>query len=152
MKRLILIVLYALFLCGGLSAQSINADKTNLVNFIQRMYKHSPFDIKLVKDYESTYLVSVVVLDPAKYGGSESTMQRVASVKAMSQASRFLNGSKITDDIVITTSETDDGQVTTEMVETLVEKSIGYVNALEQFVNFTSDDEKRIFIYGKKID
>ena len=91
-------------------AQSFNADKTALTNFLIRMYKHAPFDVKVVNDYSDNYLVSAVVLDPAKYGGNESTMLRVASVKAMSQASRYFNGSSITADLLITTKEDAEGK------------------------------------------
>ena len=85
-------------------AQNFNADMTALSKFVQRMYTASPFEgVKLLEDYDNQYLLSVIVLDPAKYGNNESTMTRVASVKAISESSRFFNGSRINTDLVITT-------------------------------------------------
>lgn len=133
-------------------SQSFNADKTALTNYLIRMYKHAPFDVKVVNDYNDNYLVSAVVLDPAKYGGNESTMLRVASVKAMSQASRYFNGSQISMDLIITTTEQSDGEVNTEVIEKIKENSIGYVNQLEHLSNFTNDEGKQVFLYMKQID
>ena len=133
-------------------AQNFNADKTALTNFLIRMYKHAPYDVKVVNDYSDNYLVSAVVLDPAKYGGNESTMLRVASVKAMSQTSRYFNGSSITADLLITTKEDADGNANTEIIEKIKENTVGYVNQLEHLSNFTNDDGKQVFLYMKQID
>ena len=133
-------------------AQNFNADKTALTNFLIRMYKHAPYDVKVVNDYSDNYLVSAVVLDPAKYGGNESTMLRVASVKAMSQASRYFNGSSITADLLITTKEDADGNANTEIIEKIKENTVGYVNQLEHLSNFTNDEGKQVFLYMKQID
>ena len=133
-------------------SQSFNADKTALTNFLIRMYKHATFDIKVVENYDNHYLVSAVILDPAKYGGSESTMLRVASVKAMSQASRYFNGSSITADLLITTKEDAEGNANTEIIEKIKENSIGYVNQLEHLSNFTNKEGKQVFLYMKQID
>ena len=133
-------------------SQSFNADKTALTNFLIRMYKHAPFDVKVVNDYNDNYLVSAVVLDPAKYGGNESTMLRVASVKAMSQASRYFNGSQISMDLIITTTEQSDGEVNTEVIEKIKENSIGYVNQLEHLSNFDNDSGQKVFLYVKQME
>ena len=134
------------------SAQGINADKTALTNFLKRMYQHATFDVKVVEDYDHHYLVSAVVLDPAKYDGNESTMMRVAGVKAVSQASRFLNGSNISEDLIVTTREESDGNINTETIEKIKETSIGYVNELEHLSNFRNDEGKQVFLYVKQID
>ena len=147
-----ILFIFVLLLSGNINAQSFNADKTALTNFLVRMYKHATFDIKVVEDYDNHYLVSVVILDPAKYGGSESTMLRVASVKAMSQASRYFNGSSITADLLITTKEDAEGNANTEILEKIKEKSIGYVNQLEHLSNFRNDEGKQVFLYAKQID
>ena len=133
-------------------AQNFNADMTALSKFVQRKYTASPFEgVKLLEDYDNQYLLSVIVLDPAKYGNNESTMTRVASVKAMSESSRFFNGSRITTDLVITTKEDGRSNVTTEMLEKINEKSIGYVKSLSQLTNFPDADNKRVFVYFKQL-
>ena len=150
--RLILFSLALVLLPHWGAAQGINADKMALTNFLKRMYQHATFDVKVVEDYDHHYLVSAVVLDPAKYGGNESTMMRVASVKAMSQASRYFNGSSITADLLITTKEDTDGNANTEIIEKIKENTVGYVNQLEHLSNFTNDEGKQVFLYMKQID
>jgi hypothetical protein len=133
-------------------AQSYNTEKTALSNFLIRMYKNAPYDVKIVEDYDNNYLVSAVLLDPSKYSGNENAMLRVASVKAMSQASRYFNGSSITADLVITTKEDAQGNANTEIVEKIRENSIGYVKQLEHLSNFTNDEGKQVFIYLKQVE
>jgi hypothetical protein len=149
-RLLILITTLSLSVLGF--TQQFNADKTALTNFLIRMYKHAPYDVKVVNDYSDNYLVSVVVLDLAKYGGNESTMMRVASVKAMSQASRYFNGSQISMDLIITTTEQSDGAVNTEVMEKIKENSIGYVNQLEHLSNFDNDSGQKVFLYMKQME
>ena len=70
--RKIIFLLTIIFLPTLILAQEYNAEKTTLTNFLIRMYKYAPYDVKVVNDYSDNYLVSAVVLDPAKYGGNES--------------------------------------------------------------------------------
>ena len=129
------------------SAQSYNQEKTALTNFLVRMYENAPFDgVKAVEDYDNAYLMSVVKLDPKKYI-SESALNRVASVKAMSQASRFFNGSNITDDMIIRITERADGSSDTEIIENIRENSVGYVKQLEHLANFPAKDGMQVFIF-----
>lgn len=148
---------WTLFLTALMSvssfAQNFNADMTALSKFVQRMYTASPFEgVKLIEDYDNQYLLSVIVLDPAKYGNNNSTMTRVASVKAMSEASRFFNGSQITMDLVITTKDDGQSNITTEMLEKINENAIGYVKALSLMTSFANDEGKHVFVYYKQMD
>ena len=146
MKHLIFL-LSAILYGFSLSAQSYNQERTALSNFLVRMYENAPFDgVKAVEDYDNSYLMSVVKLDKEKYK-SESALNRVASVKAMSQASRFFNGSNITDDMIIRTTEKADGTSDTEIIENIREHSVGYVKQLEQLTNFTAKDGQQVFIF-----
>lgn len=128
-------------------AQGYNTEKTDLTNFLVRMYENAPFEgVRAVDDYEQQYLISVLTLEKAKYT-NESVMFRVAGVKAMSQASRFFNGSSITSDLIIRTSEKSDGTGDTEMIETINEKSVGFVKSLELLTNFDIENGRMVFIY-----
>ena len=128
-------------------AQGYNTEKTSLTNFLVRMYENAPFEgVRAVDDYEQQYLISVLTLEKAKYP-NESAMFRVAGVKAMSQASRFFNGSSITNDLIIRTSEKSDGTGDTEMIETINEKSVGFVKSLELLTNFDIENGRMVFIY-----
>jgi hypothetical protein len=135
-----------------LFSQGYNQERVSLTNFLIRMYENAPFEgVRVVDDYEHKYLISVLSLETAKYE-NESQMNRVASVKAMSQANRFFNGSRITSDLVIrTTTAQSNGETDTELIESINEHSFGYVQSLEQLTNFSDENARTIFIYCTEI-
>ena len=111
------------------------------------MYNSAPFEgVRAVEDYDNAYLISVLALDKEKYL-TESVLNRVASVKAMSNASRYFNGSSITQEMIIHTTEKSDRSSDTEIIENIRENSVGYVKALEQLTNFTHADGQVVFIF-----
>lgn len=121
--------------------------------FVERMYNSAPFEgVKVMKDYDREYILSVVVITIANYN-TEQEMNRVAMVKAQRQVSTFYNGATITSDLVITTSENPvDSTVTTTLTETIRERSIGYVRQLELLTNFiVQQGAKMVFVYHKKL-
>jgi hypothetical protein len=154
MKKILLLstILFSI----SANAQSFNEDKTAFSNFIKRMYTAKPFEgVKIVDDYANQYLVSVISLDKAKYT-SESIMNRVAQVKAQSQASTFLNGATISMDMVITTKDTKDstGNISTivETMEQIKQNSMGFSQGLELLTNFDNSDKLRVvFIYIREL-
>lgn len=154
MKTIILFLV--LISCLTAKSQSFNEDKTAFSNFIKRMYTAAPFEgVKIVDDYDHQYLVSVISLEKAKYT-SESIMNRVAQVKAQSQASTFLNGATISMDMIITTKETKDStdNVTTiiETVEQIKQNSVGFSRGLELLINFNSSDNlSMVFVYIREL-
>ena len=146
MERILIITINLLITLCAFS-QSYNQEKTALTNFLVRMYENAPFDgVKAVEDYDNAYLMSVVKLDKTKYK-TDAALNRVAQVKAMSQASRFFNGSDITDDIIILTTEKADGTSDTEIIENIREHSAGYVKQLEHLTNFSASDGQQVFIF-----
>lgn len=146
MKSVVLAVM-CLFIGLAAYAQNYNQEKTALANFLTRMYEDAPFEgVKAVEDYENAYLMSVVKLDKGKYK-TESALNRVASVKAMSQASRFFNGSNVTEDMVIHTTENADGTSDTEIIENIREHSTGYVKQLELLTNFPAKDGLHVYVF-----
>jgi hypothetical protein len=154
MKIIIILIVLAFSITAN--AQSFNEDKFAFSNFIKRMYSATPFEgVKIVNDYDHQFLVSVISLDKAKYT-SESIMNRVAQVKAQSQASTFLNGATISMDMVITTKETKDStyKITTiiETIEQIKQNSSGFSQGLELLTNFDNADGKRgVFVYMREI-
>ena len=154
MKNLLLL----LSLTFSISAfgQSFSDEKVSLMNFIKRMYTAKPFEgVKIVDDYDHQYLISVISLEKAKYT-SESTMNRVAQVKAQSQASTFLNGATISMDMVITTKEfkdsTNNVKTIVETVEQIKQNSVGFSQGLELLTNFDNTDNLRmVFIYIREM-
>ena len=153
MKKIL--ILFSLFLSLSAFGQSFNEDKTSMTNFIKRMYKATPFEgVKIIDDYDHQYLVSVLSLDKAKYT-SPSLMNRVAQVKAISQANTYLNGSSISTDIVIKTTEQKAGDKTNtvvESIESIKENAVGFSQGLELLTNFDDEQSKRmVFIYYREI-
>lgn len=132
--------------------QGYSSEKVSLTNFIKRMYTSKPFEgVKIVDDYEHQYLISVISLEKSKYT-NESTMNRIAQVKAQSQASTFLNGATITMEMLITTKETKDStnnvKTIIETVEKIKQNSVGFSQGLELLSNFDNTDSPRtIFVY-----
>lgn len=147
MKR-VLIILLSLLSCFAISAQSYNTQKVSLTNYLVRMYNSAPFEgVRVVDDYDFRYLISVLSLNKSKYD-DESTMNKVASVKAMSQASRFFSGSRISSELIIRTSDKSDGTSDTEIIENIQENSVGYVKSLELLTCFPQKETNEVvFIF-----
>ena len=153
MKKLILFI--ALGFSITANAQSFNEDKNSMVNYLKRLYTAAPFEgVKIVEDYDHQYLVSVLSLDKAKYT-SPSLMNRVAQVKAQSQANTYLNGSSISSDVVIKTTEQKAGDKTNtvvESIESIKENAVGFSQGLELLTNFDDEQSKRmVFIFYREI-
>ena len=132
-------------------SQSINDDKTSLTNFIKRMYNAAPFEgVKVIDDYDHQYFISVLSLEKAKYT-NDAMMNRVAQVKGQSQANIFFNGSTISSDLVIKTTEnksTDKPSTAVETIESIKENAMGFVKSMELLTNFDNPDGKRmVFLF-----
>lgn len=152
LNTFILNIVALLALAPAAFAQGFNAEKKELSDFLTRMYKSEPFEgVRVVTDYENAYLLSVLTLDRSKYQ-NESVMNRVASVKAMSEASRYFNGSSISSELIIHTKEAPDGASDTWIIEDIREHSFGYVKQFEQLTNFTGPSGRQVFIFFKQID
>lgn len=155
-KSLVILVLFL----GHLNvtyAQSFGDDKVSMGNFVKRMYNQTSFEgVKILDDYNDTYLVSVVSLQKSSYP-NESAMNRVAQVKAQSQASTFLNGATISMDMIITTRESgttgDHTAPIVETVERIKQNAVGFSRGLELLSNFDNKDETRmVFVFIRKME
>ena len=150
-----LLVFLSLTFTLTITAQSFNEDKTAFSNFLKRMYTATPFEgVKVIDDYDHQYFISVLSLEKAKYT-NPSTMNRVAQVKAQSQANTFFNGSNISNDLVIKTTEQKSKETTNtllETIESIKENSIGFTKGLELLTNFDNSDGKReVFIFYREM-
>ncbi|MBU3743617.1 MAG: hypothetical protein FGM61_03590 [Sediminibacterium sp.] len=156
-KIFFLITLQLLVSVTNTYCQSFNQEKVALTNFIIRMYKTEPFTgVKVFLDYENKYLISLVKLSSGSYS-SENDMNRVAEVKAKAQVNQFINGSYITSESIITTTATTsrkNSAAVQDVMETITESSMGYVNALELISTFTDENEpdKKVFIYLRELE
>lgn len=151
--------LVCLFLLSGVrhvSAQTISSDVVSLGNFVKRMYESQPFEgCRILEDYNNKYLISLVVLDKAKYK-DELTMDRVANVKARNNTSIFLNGSTISSEYIITTDslKTDSAStVTVKTSEIIKESSVGFVQGMEVLITFeTASGTRKVYVLYRKVD
>lgn len=128
----------------SLPGQTISPEMVSLGNFVKRMYEASPFEgVKVVEDYNNCYLISVVMLEKAKYN-SDIIMNKVANVKARSNVSKFLNGTEISSDFIVQTEERKTDTVRTEVItyDIIKEKSIGMVDAMQTLITFDTGDGK----------
>jgi hypothetical protein len=153
--KIVILTLLVFSLCGIAKAQSFNEDKTAFSNFIKRMYTATPFEgVKIVDDYDHQYLISVISVEKAKYT-DPSIMNRVAQVKAQSQANTFLNGASISMEMIIkTTDQTSKDSTSTivETIESIKQNSTGFTQGLELLCNLDNADNKRaVFIYSREI-
>lgn len=102
-------------------------------NYLKRVYANAPFEgVKVIEDYGHQFLISVITLDKSKYT-SLSIMNRVAQVKAQSQANTFFNGSTINSELVIKTTEQKIAagtQLLTESLESIKENAAGFTQGL----------------------
>lgn len=149
-------LLFAVLLVSSfIHSQSINDDKISVTNFIKRMYNASPFEgVKVIDDYDHQYFISILSLEKDKYP-NEAMMNRVAQVKGQSQANIFFNGSTISSDLVINTTEnksTDKANTVVETIESIKENAMGFVKSMELLTNFDNPDGKRmVFIFYKEM-
>jgi hypothetical protein len=155
-NKLFLILSFVISLTTqNLKAQSFSEDKKAFSNFIKRMYTNTPFEgVKIVDDYDHQYLVSIISLDKAKYS-YEFTMNRIALVKAQSQANTFLNGATISMEMVISVreeKELNNDKSVVETIENIKQNSLGFTQGLELLDIFSSSDGKRnIYVYSRTI-
>jgi hypothetical protein len=137
-------------------AQSFNEDKTAFANFLKRMYMASAFEgVKVVDDYNHQYLISVLSLEKAKYNSNPSAMDRVAQVKAQSQANTFINGATISSDLIIRSTEKnfqDSTLVLVETIESIKQNAMGFTRGLELLANFENTDGKRmVYVFMREM-
>jgi hypothetical protein len=156
MRKLFLFVVL-LFCDVNVFAQGYSEEQVSLANFLRRMYNQTKFEgVKIVEDYDNRYLISILGLEKSLYK-KQSDMFRVANVKAMRQASEYVNGATVVSDLIIRTTETKDStgaksKVSVETIEKV--RSVGFVKSMELLINFTpaDDDTQMVFIYSRKIE
>ena len=152
MKNL-LFPIFAL-LCIKCNSQQFSSNRVSLGNFITRMYNSKPFEgVKVMQDYDNNYLVSVVILtlDSSK---SESVLNRIASIKAKSNANLFISGSAITSESIIKTTDEkikDTVKTKTEVTEIIKETANGFVQGMELLTSFDTDTKQRVFVFIREL-
>lgn len=137
--------------------QDFAGDKNGLGNFVRRMYNVQPFNgVKLFQTEDGKdFIISVVEIrnDPSR---PESIQSRLATIKAKSYASEFLNGSNISSEVFLITNQvkTKDSVIAkTTIQEMIKESSTGFIDEFELLIKFNSNDSKQmIYVFYKKIN
>ena len=135
-----------------LYAQSYDQERTALRNFLVRMYKAEPFEgVKVVSDYYSNYLLSVVIV---KESASESVTNRIAQVKSMRQTSQYLNAVvRIENETIIRTTEKIKEEKTVEEVTDIIkENSIGFTKAMEVLAVIDVPNNQKCYMFYRKVE
>lgn len=131
--------------------QSYNQEKTALVNFFTRMYKTCPFEgVKIVQDYDNTYLLSAVLVTPSS---SESATNRLATVKSNRQVMQYLGGLTVvnSETIIKTTEKTNVKESISEITEIIKENSIGYTRSMEVLTVIDLDSGQKCYLFIRDI-
>ena len=152
MKK-ILLPLFMLFSSLVVSAQSYDEDRIILSNFVERLYNNAPFDgCRIIDDYDHSYLLSVVLLDKAKYK-VPSAMNRVAQVKSQRNAGEFLNGTQSYSEFTIKTpkSEKKDSIDVSETIEVIKSSSTGFVQQMQLLTTFDESENNKVYVFYKQI-
>lgn len=133
-------------------AQSINTEKIAFINFLKRQYEQEKYEgVKLIENYDKTYIICILSLSSKMYPSS-NTMFRVAKVKATQQIGAYVDGTKISSDLLIRSTESDDS-VKVETLEIIREHSNSFTQNVELLTHFYKKDKADItvFIYGKEV-
>ena len=144
------------FICINALSQDYGGKKVGIGNFVIRMYNTQPFDgVKVLQNQEGqNYLISVVQFkkDETRPKNTES---RIASVKAKAYASQYINGSNVSIEVlVVTTEERNKDSVInkTTLQEILKENSVGFVDYMELLANFdSSDGSKSVYVFYREM-
>ncbi len=153
-KNYLVLIIFIQF--NILKAQDYGGNKTEIGNFIRRIYNTQSFSgVKVLQSQEGlNYMISVVELkkDPSWSG---SVLNRIANVKAKAYASQYINGVNIRTELIFmskTVNNFDSSIIKNDTQEILKESSLGFVDGMELLTNFESNDGKQVvFIYYKEI-
>lgn len=159
MKRLLnrdfLVLLLSLIISSDFCiAQGINTEKNSFINFLKRQYEQENYEgIRLVEDYDKTYIISVLALSKNTYSSS-GTMFRVAKVKATQQIGAYIDGTQTSSELLVRTTDNGTDSVSVEKVEIIRESSNSFVKSVEYLTSFpkTDNSDEVVFIYSKEIE
>jgi hypothetical protein len=143
-------ILFLFFLTTSTFAQSF-IDNTykdideELVAFIENRYESSPFEgVKIIESDAEAFLISLAVVNRSEHK-NQSTMDRIAVLKARRNALTYLQGSTITSEQIVKTGQTITGNSVSyyeEYFDTIRETSSGFVDGMSTLTTFTTSNGK----------
>lgn len=136
-------------------AQSYDQDRIVLSNFVERLYNNSPFEgCRIIDDYDRTYLLSIVVLDPSVYK-TKTAMNRVSQVKSQRNAGEFFNGTLSYSEFVVQTEKSKEygnNKNISDTIESIKTSSIGFVQQMQLLTTFFDEDHNMVYVYYKEMN
>lgn len=155
MRKIYLITLLCMLHNAIVTAQSYDEDRIVLSNFIERLYNNSPFEgCRIIDDYDRTYLLSVVVLDPTTYK-AKTAMNRVSQVKSQRNAGEFFNGTLSFSEFVVQTEKSKGygkNKNISDTIESIKTSSIGFVQQMQLLTTFYDEDNYMVYVYYKEMN
>jgi len=151
MFRLFVLNFICLLFSASASSQSFSEQNSydnvdiELANYIDSTYQNSPFEgVKIIESDTETFLISLAVVNTTGHK-SQSTMDRIAVVKARRNALTYLQGSTITSDQIVQTGETITGKSVSyyeEYFDSIKETSSGFIQGMSTLTTFLTKDGK----------
>ena len=154
MKKIYVIVLISM-VCIIANAQNYDEDRVVFSNFVERLYNNSPFEgCRIIDDYDRTYLLSIVVLDPTTYK-AKTAMNRVSQVKSQRNAGEFFNGTLSFSEFVVQTEKSKGygkNKNISDTIESIKTSSIGFVQQMQLLTTFYDEDHNMVYVYYKEMN
>lgn len=154
MKKIYVIVLISM-VCIIANAQNYDEDRVVFSNFVERLYNNSPFEgCRIIDDYDHTYLLSVVVLNPTTYK-AKTAMNRVSQVKSQRNAGEFFNGTLSFSEFVVQTEKSKGygkNKNISDTIESIKTSSIGFVQQMQLLTTFYDEDHNMVYVYYKEMN
>lgn len=123
----------------------VNESNAELANYIKNKYLSEPFEgVKILETTNGTYLVSLGVVSTADYK-DQSSKDRVAVIKARRNVLQYLQGSIVTSEQILTTSESITAKGVSyyeQYMDKITESSAGFVDGMTTLTTFNSKDNK----------
>ena len=123
----------------------VKESNANLANYVKTYYLEQPFEgVKILETDSGVYLVSIGVVSFADYK-DQSSRDRVAVIKARRNALLYMQGSIVTSEQLLKTSETITGNGASyyeQYIDKISETSAGFIDGMTTLTTFKSKNNK----------
>ena len=131
------------------NAQNFSEKQSPLASYIQKKYQSAPFEgVKIIESDEGAYLVSLAIVNVASHK-TQSTMNRVATIKARRGAMVYLQGSTTTSESILTTSEKVSSNSVSyyeNYMDKISENASGFIDGMTTLTTFKTN-KGRDYVY-----
>ncbi len=115
-------------------------------SYLSQLFVKSPFDgARILVSNSNKYIIVAITLENSKYSAI-SSRDRVAQMKAKQNVNTLLNGSNISSETIINTSNSS----MTEITESIKENSMGFVTGLQLLKTINYKPEFTTYLFYSK--